>query len=64
MLGSRLSKFIPSKAYNDDISDSQFCHFFSFPMKFGGENWKARVVEEVKAVAEINSTVIFMEASI
>ena len=26
-------------------------------MKFGGENWKARVVEEVKAVAEIYSTV-------
>lgn len=57
MLGSCLSKFISSKAYNDDISDSQFCHFFSFHMKFGGETWKTRVVEEVKAVAEINSTV-------
>ena len=30
---------------------------FPSPLKFGGENWKARVVEEVKSVAEINSTV-------
>ena len=56
-LGVTFPSSYPQRLTVMTSSDSQFCHLFSLPMKFGGENWKARVVEEVKAVAEINSTV-------